>query len=179
MGANDDSLSAAQDAAEIERLRGLVRAQAGVLAGLKTELALLRVKGPAPPPQATANNGPHCNLLPTEAFGLTIAGVGGGGGGGGVARAVATVLSARELHPSSLGSSTGSLVAAAMGRGPPQPRVSRDLVEAQAAASARLRGEGGGGGSGGGLGVKAAKAPISPARRIERPLPSSPAGAKK
>jgi hypothetical protein len=176
VGANDDSLSAAQDAGEIAELQGLLRAQAGVLAGLKMELALLRVKGPAPPPASTHNLASSV-LQPTENFGLTVTGLSsaGGGGGGGVAGAVAAVQMARELHPLAHASS-GSLIAAAMGRGPQPLRMSRDLVEAHAAASARMRASGAGEGKGvGGLAMTAVKAPISPARRTEKAAVSSPA----
>jgi hypothetical protein len=50
IGANDDSLSAAADAAEVEALAGLVRSQAAQIAAMRTEIALLRGKGPAPAP---------------------------------------------------------------------------------------------------------------------------------
>jgi len=50
IGANDDTLSAAADAAEVEQLAALVRAQGAQIAALRTEIALLRGKGPAPLP---------------------------------------------------------------------------------------------------------------------------------
>ena len=136
-----------------------MRSQAGVIAALKTELALLRVKGPAPPPQGVSsqaaaaaaagagggggggggNGGKKVPvLLPPQAFGLTVTGLLTPPGGG-VPGAISTVAAARELyHQPPL----KTLVAGALGRSTantssriPNPA----LAHAQGLATARAR----------------------------------------